>query len=79
MIPKVSATAFNCREIYGTVAIKHKIVIKAPKNLLLPYRNDMKSAIDDILCCFEIRMILPCSPFSFVKGQLLMPQYSDKS
>jgi hypothetical protein len=40
------------------MAVKHKTVIKAPKNLLLPYRNDMKSAIDDILCRFEIRMIL---------------------
>ena len=34
------------------------MVIKAPKKRLFPYLNEMKSAMEDILCCFEIRMIL---------------------
>ena len=31
-----SDMAFNCKEIYGTMPKTHIIVIKAPKNLLLP-------------------------------------------
>ncbi len=57
MISKVSDIALSCKEIYGTIPNTQTIVISAPKKRLLPYLSEIKSAKEDIFCCFEIRII----------------------
>ena len=54
---KVSEMAFNWREIYGRIPTRQIMVTKPPTSRLLPYRNDIKSAILEILLTLEIRMI----------------------
>ena len=43
--------------MYGVIPAKQTTVTMAPKNLLLPYRREMKSAILEILLTREMRMI----------------------
>ena len=54
---KVSEMAFSCNEMYGIIPVKQITVTIAPKNLLLPYRKEIKSAILEILLTREILII----------------------
>ena len=53
----VSVIALSCKEMQGMIPVKQITVTIAPKNLLFPYRKEIKSAILEILLTREILMI----------------------
>jgi len=56
-IRKLVAIDFNCNEIYGVVPTTAIIVTRPPNADLFPYREAIKSAIEVMRCCLQIRII----------------------